>query len=118
MAKHYNVGDKVNMFIAFENENNKWSVENCFYVENVTILERCEHCNNSYYYRIDDINNIKPSSVCDGSFIPKAGYQLYFNPQRDVEFASAYGAVFVVCKSDNDYCVNCKKLYKINCLVI
>jgi hypothetical protein len=106
----YNVGDKVNIFIAFENQNNKITFENCFYVENITILEKLEHFENSYYCSLDFIQNIKPLTVSDGSFIPKSGYKLYFNPQRDIEFAPSYGACFVVCKSNAVASENCKKI--------
>ena len=106
----YKVGDKVNVFIAFENKNNKWSIDNCFYVENITILEKIEHCENSYCYSLDYIQNIKPSTVSDGSFIPKSGYKLYFNPKRDIEFAPSYGACFVVCKSNAVALENYRKI--------
>lgn len=106
----YNVGDKVNIFIAFENQNNKITFENCFYVENITILEKLEHFENSYYCSLDFIQNIKPLTVSDGSFIPKSGYKLYFNPKRDIEFAPSYGACFVVCKSNAITSENCKKM--------
>jgi hypothetical protein len=106
----YKVGDKVNVFIAFENKNNKWSIDNCFYVENITILEKIEHCENSYCYSLDYIQNIKPLTVSDGSFTPKSGYKLYFNPKRDIEFAPSYGACFVVCKSDAVVLENCKNI--------
>lgn len=106
----YTIDDKVNVFIAFENKNNKYSIDNCFYVENITILEKIEHCENSYCYSLDYITNIKPLTVSDGSFIPRSGYKLYFNPQRDVEFAPSYGACFVVCKSNAVASENCKKI--------
>lgn len=106
----YTIDDKVNVFIAFENKNNKWSIDNCFYVENITILEKIEHCENSYCLSLDYIQNIKPSTVSDGSFIPKSGYKLYFNPKRDIEFAPSYGACFVVCKSNAIASENCKKI--------
>jgi hypothetical protein len=104
-----NIDDKVNVFIAFENKNNKYSIDNCFYVENITILEKIEHCKNSYCYSLDYITNIKPLTVSDGSFIPRTGYKLYFNPQREIEFAPSYGACFVVCKSNAVASENCKK---------
>ena len=106
----YTIDDKVNVFIAFENKNNKYSIDNCFYVENITILEKIEHCENSYCYSLDYITNIKPLTVSDGSFIPRSGYKLYFNPQRDIEFAPSYGACFVVCKSNAVASENCKKI--------
>lgn len=116
----YNIDDKVNVFIAFENKNNKWSIDNCFYVENITILEKIEHCENSCCYSLDYIQNIKPLTVSDGSFIPKSGYKLYFNPKRDIEFAPSYGACFVVCKSNAVASENCKKILQnklFNCLI-
>lgn len=89
----YKDGDKVNILIAFYDNNDKIIQQNCFFKRNITI-----HENGSDFY-LDTITDIKPINCSVSPIVKQDGLRFYFNPHNNCEVAFAYDAIFVVSKS-------------------
>jgi hypothetical protein len=95
----FNVGDKVGVVIAFEDDDDIIHKENIFYFNNVKIVSKSDY--DDEVFVLDKIK-INISAKNYSGFVPRTGYELHFRNTKinDLDYASSYQCYFFVTKTN------------------
>lgn len=95
MMNKFNIGDKVGVAIAFEDDDEIIHKENIFYFNDVKIVSKSDY--DDEVFILDKIK-INISTKNYSGFVPKTGYEFHFRNTKTNEFdyASAYHCYFFI----------------------